>query len=125
MRTGVYTTLFGHYEPLQEVAIPRHNDPRVVAAVKAWWQEVAGGSYRDQLSFNYSAWKLGFPFNALNCHLRDNHLFNWLLPAPNRIPYGFDDAQYLALNPDEAAATAYDPKMRYSFEESNEYRVTR
>jgi hypothetical protein len=104
--------------------VRRHNDPRVVTAMKAWWQEVEDGSYRDQLSFNYIAWKLNFVFNALNCDLRDNHLFDWLPPAPNRIPYGFDDAQYLALNPDVAAA-GMNPRYhwsRFGYREGRRYR---
>jgi len=104
--------------------VRRHNDPQVVSAMKAWWQEVTNGSYRDQLSFNYIAWKLRFAFHALDWDLRDNHFFDWLPPAPNRIPYGFSDAEYLALNPDVAAARM-DPRhhwSRYGYREGRRYR---
>ena len=92
--------------------------------MKAWWQEVTNGSYRDQLSFNYIAWKLRFSFHALDWDLRDNHCFDWLPPAPNRMPYGISDAEYLALNPDVAAARM-DPRYhwsRYGFREGRRYR---
>jgi hypothetical protein len=43
----------------------RRNTPPVQALCEAWWAQLASGSIRDQLSFNYAAWKLGFPYLAL------------------------------------------------------------
>ena len=37
-------------------------DPAIRRLEKFWWQEIEGGSYRDQLSFNFVAWKLKIPF---------------------------------------------------------------
>lgn len=37
----------------------RRHDADTVAFNTAWWQEISSGSLRDQLSFNYVAWKLG------------------------------------------------------------------
>lgn len=43
---------------------------------EAWWQEILNGSRRDQISFNYVAWKLGFKFNYFPGSLREkNYLF--------------------------------------------------
>jgi hypothetical protein len=36
-----------------------HHDPLVVKTMEDWWKEVKLNSFRDQLSFNYSAWKNG------------------------------------------------------------------
>ena len=40
-----------------------------------WWTEIKYGSKRDQLSFNYSAWKLGIKFNYILGESRDNEYF--------------------------------------------------
>ncbi|MFE6709088.1 glycosyltransferase domain-containing protein [Bacillus thuringiensis] len=37
-----------------------HNHPEVIAVMEDWWNEVKNHSKRDQLSFNYSAWKNNF-----------------------------------------------------------------
>ncbi|HDR4948340.1 TPA: DUF616 domain-containing protein [Bacillus cereus] len=37
-----------------------HNHPKVIAVMEDWWNEVKNYSKRDQLSFNYSAWKNNF-----------------------------------------------------------------
>lgn len=37
-----------------------HNHPEVIAVMEDWWNEVKNYSKRDQLSFNYSAWKNNF-----------------------------------------------------------------
>lgn len=47
--------------------IIRDNDPKYYPFSELWWHQVKTGSVRDQLSFNYCAWKTGleyeqFPF---------------------------------------------------------------
>lgn len=42
------------------VLIRKHFDPKVIALMEAWWNVVANESRRDQLSFNYVAWKQDF-----------------------------------------------------------------
>lgn len=42
-----------------------------------WWEEIKYNSKRDQLSFNYVAWKNSFNFNYLEGHDRTNHYFNF------------------------------------------------
>ena len=39
--------------------IIRRNTPAVRAFDEAWWAELAAGSRRDQLSFNYVTWRFG------------------------------------------------------------------
>lgn len=45
--------------------IIRDNNPTIVKFCEHWWEQVHLFSHRDQLSFNYIAWKLGFKFNEI------------------------------------------------------------
>lgn len=47
------------------VLLRRHNAPDVVRTMNAWWAELEAWSKRDQMSFNYAAWKEGLHFNYL------------------------------------------------------------
>ena len=47
------------------VLLRRHNSPDVVQAMNAWWGELVAWSKRDQMSFNYVAWKEGLHFNYM------------------------------------------------------------
>ena len=40
--------------------------------MEAWWDEIKYGSKRDQLSFNYAAWKTETEFNWINQDIRDD-----------------------------------------------------
>lgn len=40
--------------------------PEVRRADEEWWREIRHGSRRDQLSFNYVAWRLGFKFKEID-----------------------------------------------------------
>ena len=55
--------------------IRRHNEKDVVGTMEYWWSEVKNGSRRDQLSFNYSAWKTNLSFSWINVDVRDNKYF--------------------------------------------------
>lgn len=48
------------------VLIRNHHHPKVSETMEAWWQMVLTMSKRDQLSFNYVAWKTGLPFGYLS-----------------------------------------------------------
>jgi len=37
---------------------------------EAWWREIEAGSVRDQLSFNYCAWRLGFAYRTFPGNFR-------------------------------------------------------
>jgi hypothetical protein len=47
------------------VLIRKHFDQEVIDLMEAWWHMVLNQSKRDQLSFNYVAWKLNFKSLAL------------------------------------------------------------
>jgi hypothetical protein len=57
------------------VLLRRHNAPDVVKTMNRWWNEIENGSRRDQLSFNYSAWKESFTYSSIKVDLRDNEWF--------------------------------------------------
>jgi hypothetical protein len=39
------------------ILVRQHNNPDCIKLMEAWSDEVMNGSHRDQLSFNYAAWK--------------------------------------------------------------------
>lgn len=43
-----------------------HHEPDVVAFDEGWWKELSTKSKRDQLSFNYVAWKQGLRFRYVD-----------------------------------------------------------
>jgi hypothetical protein len=55
--------------------IRRHNEPDVVRTMERWWQELKMGSRRDQLSFNYAAWKEKLNYYVIDGDLRNNQWF--------------------------------------------------
>lgn len=57
------------------VLIRRHHSPDVIRCMEHWWREICAGSRRDQLSFNYVAWKEHFSFNFIEGNIRDNRWF--------------------------------------------------
>lgn len=60
------------------VIVRRHNQSDVVAAMNDWWQEIERYSRRDQLSFNYVAWKDHLDFKYIEEDSRNNHYFQWV-----------------------------------------------
>lgn len=57
------------------ILIRRHNEPNVRQTMEHWWSEIVSGSRRDQLSFNYVAWKDRFDFHVINGNIRRNPWF--------------------------------------------------
>ena len=57
--------------------VRRHNEPDVKEAMEAWWHEIQTHSKRDQLSFNYVAWKQNLKFAYMDGDSRDNRYFVW------------------------------------------------
>ncbi len=57
------------------VLLRRHNENDCVKVMEDWWTEIKYGSKRDQLSFNYSAWKNDFKFNYFKGDVRNNKHF--------------------------------------------------
>jgi hypothetical protein len=57
------------------VLLRNHLAEDVIRTMKTWWHELETGSRRDQLSFNYSAWKEKFSFSTIHTDLRNNEYF--------------------------------------------------
>jgi hypothetical protein len=77
---------------------------RHTAAVReldeAWWEEIRRGSRRDQLSFNFVAWKLGFRYATFPLHLATaNGLFTRHPHAAGTQPTGAVPDSHLAQIP--------------------------
>jgi hypothetical protein len=73
--------------------------------MERWHQQVLTHSLRDQLSFNPVVWFDRFKVGYLNLRFDDFQLFDWpMVKHGIRVPRDFDDARYLALNPDVAVA---------------------
>lgn len=90
----------------------RHNDDMVKHVGAEWWAQVLQYSRRDQLSWNYCAWRQGFRFHSIDEKLEDNDYFTWPNVVGVRLPRDFDDANYLALNPD-VAQVGMNPRLHY------------
>jgi len=53
----------------------RHNEPDVIKTMEDWWNEIKNNSRRDQISFNYVAWKNKLKYNAIPEDSRHNKYF--------------------------------------------------
>jgi hypothetical protein len=76
-----------------------HHSYDVKKVCDDWWEHVMRYGVRDQLSFNYVAWKNKYQHLELNISLIDNEYFSWPI-GTGRIPRDFDEQDYLWLNPD-------------------------
>ena len=54
------------------VVLRKHNEGDIIKCMERWWEELKYGSKRDQLSFNYSAWKCNTRFNWINQDIRND-----------------------------------------------------
>ena len=57
------------------VILRRHNEKDCIEVMEDWWTEIKYNSKRDQLSFNYVAWKNDLKFNYIDGDSRDNEYF--------------------------------------------------
>ena len=57
------------------VMFRKHNEKDIIKCMELWWEELKYGSKRDQLSFNYSAWKQDIKFNYISGDSRNNEYF--------------------------------------------------
>jgi len=57
------------------VLLRRHNTDDVIRTMKRWWNELENNSKRDQLSFNYAAWKEKLSYSSIKVDLRKNEWF--------------------------------------------------
>lgn len=60
------------------ILLRKHNDEDCIALMEDWWKEIERGSHRDQLSFNYVAWKHPeIMVTYLDKKIYDSEWFNW------------------------------------------------
>jgi uncharacterized protein YbdZ (MbtH family) len=57
------------------VILRRHNEKDCIDVMEDWWTEIKYGSRRDQLSFNYVAWKNKLKFSYMDGDSRNNPYF--------------------------------------------------
>jgi len=57
------------------VILRRHNEEDCIRTMEDWWTEIKYNSKRDQLSFNYVAWKNNLKFNYMDGDSRNNKYF--------------------------------------------------
>jgi hypothetical protein len=73
------------------VMLRRHNDPKVKTTMGVWWNEVMTKTKRDQMSFNYAAWKTGLSFKYIEEDAADNPYFkrlnHYLSPKQRFVSY--------------------------------------
>lgn len=51
---------------MASILLRRHNDPFVASCMNQWWAEIDRFSRRDQLSFNYVAWRNGLSYRLFD-----------------------------------------------------------
>ncbi|MCK5816176.1 MAG: DUF616 domain-containing protein [Flavobacteriaceae bacterium] len=66
------------------VLIRRHNDKEVIKMMEDWWNIVSSKSKRDQLSFDYIAWKNNFKPIILEGDLRKGNPYFYYLANARR-----------------------------------------
>ncbi|MBU1046183.1 DUF616 domain-containing protein [Patescibacteria group bacterium] len=57
------------------VILRKHNEFNIIKVMEDWWKEIKEGSRRDQLSFNYIAWKDNLDFVYMKGNVRSNKYF--------------------------------------------------
>ena len=57
--------------------IIRRNTEDIVRFNEAWWGEISAKSVRDQVSFNYSAWRTGIEWKAISAWVPRHPWFNY------------------------------------------------
>ena len=57
------------------ILLRKHNDPKVIETMEAWWREIERYTQRDQVSFNYVAWKHNLPITYIDADSRNNEFF--------------------------------------------------
>ena len=61
----------------ETTALLRRHNKATMEFNEMWWEEIKNGSYRDQLSFNYTAWKLGITYEVFPGLATVNPYFKW------------------------------------------------
>ena len=91
----------------------RHHEAPVLALGEEWYEHVLRFSKRDQLSFNFVAWRRAFRHGFLPGGLRDNPLILWpAKPRGHRVTADFEPEVYAWLNP-EVEASGLSPQEHF------------
>lgn len=91
----------------------RHGATKVRQCMEEWFENVLGYSKRDQISFNFVAWRQNLQFTTLPLGLTDNPILRWPANSSSpQVPRDFDPDTYLWLNPDVRSA-GIDPRWHY------------
>ena len=61
------------------VLVRKHFDEKLIKVMEEWWYFVKNFSKRDQLSFNYVAWKHHFKYNVIPGDIRKKNDYVYLL----------------------------------------------
>lgn len=61
----------------ETTALLRKHTKRIEKFNELWWREIESGSFRDQLSFDYVAWKSGIKYSVFQGTCSGNPHFNW------------------------------------------------
>ena len=67
------------------ILLRQHGNADVVAVSEEWFEHILRFSKRDQLSFNYIAWRRSFPYAQFPGALTANDLAHWPVPLEWRI----------------------------------------
>jgi len=62
------------------IILRKHNNKEVIKSMEDWWKEINKGSIRDQLSFNYVAWKNNLKF----CLIEKEKLHEFIKKFPHK-----------------------------------------
>jgi len=109
------------------VMLRRHHDPSLIIAMNDWHDQVLRFSKRDQLSFNVIRHFHQLAIKEFDGALTENELIVWpAIPGGKRLPRDFDDAEYLSLHADVAAAGVNPRKhyLDYGIIEGRPYRIS-
>lgn len=70
------------------IILRKHNDAHLIQLCEDWWREILQFSVRDQLSFNYVAWKNNINYTVIHDNIFDNNHFEW---GPHQKEYFSED----------------------------------
>jgi len=63
---------------VETACVLRRNSPAVVRFNTLWWQQVENFSRRDQVSFNYVAWKTGIDYGRIEGQRDESRFFDFV-----------------------------------------------
>ncbi|MGB5943064.1 MAG: glycosyltransferase domain-containing protein [Leeuwenhoekiella sp.] len=61
------------------VLLRKHSSAKMIQVMEDWWKEIEKGSKRDQLSFNYAAWKNDFTYETIPGDIRRGNPYAYWL----------------------------------------------